>query len=132
MTAPVIEVALSPILSERMPAKKERKKVEPIAKEPTNAKIIRCFFHYSSESISIPHLKAASSSPDSSKSAFSLTKSIPKVLIMLKTIPFTRKEQIMMNQAWKKMITTLYLHIMFVTLQPPSGGSTSPTIFMKI
>ena len=36
--APVTEVVLSPILSERMPAKNERKNVDPMAKEPTNAK----------------------------------------------------------------------------------------------
>ena len=37
ITAPLTDVALSPILSERMPAKNERKNVDPIAREPTNA-----------------------------------------------------------------------------------------------
>ena len=38
ITAPITDVALNPILSDRIPAKKEKKKVDPIAKEPTNAK----------------------------------------------------------------------------------------------
>ena len=46
ITAPVTDVALKPILSARMPAKKEKKKVDPIAKEPTNARITELWFRF--------------------------------------------------------------------------------------
>ena len=82
--APVMAVVLSPTLSVRTPARKERKKVDPMANDPTRE-----------------HLKAASSSPAASRLAFSLTKRIPKVLMILKTTPLTMKEQTMTSQACK-------------------------------
>ena len=81
-SAPVMAVVLSPTLSVKTPARKERKKVEPIARDPTRE-----------------HLKAASSSPAASKLSLSSTKMIPKVLMMLKTTPLTVKEQSMTSQA---------------------------------
>ena len=79
---PVREVVLSPTRSVRTPARKEKKKVQPMARDPTRE-----------------HLKAASSTPAASRFSFSLTKMMPKVLMMLKTTPLTMKEQTMTSQA---------------------------------
>lgn len=69
-------------LSTRIPARNEMKKVEPIARDPTNE-----------------HLKAASGSPSASCRSLSLTNRIPKVFMIPNTIPFTRKAQSMTSQA---------------------------------
>ena len=83
--APRTAVALKPILSLRMPTRKERKKVVPIVREPTKE-----------------HLADASSTPLATISFFSSTKRIPNVLMIPKMIPLTRKQAHMTNQAWKK------------------------------
>ena len=79
---PTTAVALSPILSLRMPTRKERKKVVPMVREPTRE-----------------HLADASSTPFFTISFFSSTKRMPKVLMIPKMIPLTRKQALMTNHA---------------------------------
>ena len=79
---PSTAVALSPILSLRMPTRKDRKKVVPMVREPTRE-----------------HLADASSTPFFTISFFSSTKRMPKVLMIPKMIPLTRKQALMTNHA---------------------------------
>ena len=108
--APMNEVSLRPILSLRIPTKKDKKNVVPIVRDPIKAeKHLHCNFHWDDLClcfILLPHLVAASSTPASSISFFSWTKRIPKVLMIPKMIPLTRKQLRRTNQAQK----------------PPSGG----------
>merc|ERR550539_1196214 len=62
------------------------------------------------------HLDAASSTPASSISCFSCTKRMPKVLIIPKMIPLTRKQLRRTSQAQ----------------QPPSGGSWSEYLSLLV
>ena len=115
--APTTAVALKPILSLRMPTRKERKKVVPIVREPTKE-----------------HLADASSTPLATISFFSSTKRIPNVLMIPKMIPLTRKQAHMTNQAWKNKIEIsqqqrasvimMMMRWSALTQAPPSGGST--------
>ena len=111
----VTEGIIQLTLSTRIPATKEMKKVEPMAREPTRE-----------------HLKAASGSPWASCLSLSFTNRIPNVLMIPNTIPFTRNAHTITSQAWN-IFRPKYLFSQWwkmLTLNPPSGGSAALVSFL--